>query len=317
MRKVIGHHSVIALIEQLLKRGQLPHGLLFAGPPAVGKRLVARLLASRILGPDSGKLVSSGTHPDLHLLQLEPEKKDISVDAIRTLISKLHLKSYFGVAKVAIIDDAHRLSLAASNALLMTLEEPTPNTYLFLVTHAPHRLPQTILSRCQLLNFSELERAEGEQIICDITENGLEGAEVNELLNLTGGSFDALSIDSFIDPLTLEVSNSKAMNDHLREVVSNYNVWNKKLESLIRKDTPPGAAISLGTELAAMKESTIPPWQLVRRFVRTKLRDQPERVAWSSSLEEVIEGEALTTERNANPQLQLSSVLLSLWQETH
>ena len=129
--------------QQLVQRFQtskLHHGILLSGPQGVGKRELADAMMQAILclHPSSGgpcgecqscKLIEAGTHPDRYLLESD---KQLGVDAIREAIGKLNTTAQIGRHKVLIIPAAERMTEAASNALLKTLEEPTDNTYLLL-----------------------------------------------------------------------------------------------------------------------------------------------------------------------------------------
>jgi DNA polymerase III subunit delta' len=88
-------------------------------------------------------------HPDLHWLFPLEDKETISIDQVREVIEAFTLTAHRGGAKVILIEPAEALTTAAANALLKTLEEPTPRGYLFLVSHQPGRLPATVRSRCQ------------------------------------------------------------------------------------------------------------------------------------------------------------------------
>lgn len=156
------HDQALAALDS----GRLGHALLLCGPAGLGKRAVAERMAVRVLsgGEPAAEarnrpLIAAGTHPDLHLVSFVPNKEgtrlrtEIVIEQIRELGQKLALTPQYGRAQVAIIDPADALNTAACNALLKTLEEPAPGRYLWLVSARPARLPATIRSRCQRLEF--------------------------------------------------------------------------------------------------------------------------------------------------------------------
>ena len=154
-------HAVTAL-----DAGRLGHGLLICGPAGLGKRVVAERLAAHVLAGNgaavdarSTQLIAAGTHPDLHLVSFVSTKDgsklrtEIVIDQMRELSQKLSLTPQYGSAQVAIVDPADAINRAACNALLKTLEEPAAGRYLWLISAEPARLPATIRSRCQRLEF--------------------------------------------------------------------------------------------------------------------------------------------------------------------
>ena len=149
-----------------LDTGRLGHGLLICGPAGLGKRAVAERLAQHVLaGGDptarirNAQLIAAGTHPDLHVVSFVPTKDgsklrtEIVIEQMRELSQKLSLTPQYGAAQVAIVDPADSINRAACNALLKTLEEPAAGRYLWLISAQPARLPATIRSRCQRLEF--------------------------------------------------------------------------------------------------------------------------------------------------------------------
>jgi len=152
-----------------------PHALLIRGRRGIGKRALALHFAQALLcetpladgGPcgrcPSCGYVFAGAHPDLRLV--EPLERDeegnetvldaILVDPVRELIDFTRLSTHRQRAKVAVVAPAELMNPAAANALLKTLEEPPPATYLMLVSHQPGRLPPTIVSRCRTLTAPE------------------------------------------------------------------------------------------------------------------------------------------------------------------
>ncbi|MGH8031342.1 MAG: DNA polymerase III subunit delta' [Luteimonas sp.] len=143
--------------------GTLGHAMLLCGPALLGKRAVADALARHILDADTpgraAHLIDAGTHPDFHVIGLVMNKEgtrlrtEIVIDQMRELSTKLTLTPQYRGAQIAIVDPADAINHAACNALLKTLEEPRLGRYLWLLSADPARLPATIRSRCQRLEF--------------------------------------------------------------------------------------------------------------------------------------------------------------------
>lgn len=155
----------------LRARAQWPHALLITGPRGVGKRVLALNFARALLCESpradsfacgacaSCHYIAVGQHPDFQLIEPLAIDDDgeikvldaIPVGHIRSMRDWVQLTSHRHQAKVAVIVPSESLNTAAANALLKTLEEPPPATYLLLVSHQPGRLPATIRSRCRVL----------------------------------------------------------------------------------------------------------------------------------------------------------------------
>jgi len=146
-----------------LLQDRMPHALLLAGQPGVGKSALANDLARQLLctdrlagGAPCGRCAAclqyaAGTHPDFFRVEPAEDTAVIKVDQVRELAEKLSLSSHHGGFKVALLTPADSMNINAANSLLKTLEEPSDNTVLLLVTARPAQLPATIRSRCQLL----------------------------------------------------------------------------------------------------------------------------------------------------------------------
>ncbi|TAL73884.1 MAG: DNA polymerase III subunit delta' [Rhodanobacter sp.] len=183
------HADPWARLQARHTRGALPHALLFCGPAGLGKRGFVRRFARGLLcerpvdGAACGscrtcRLLDAGTHPDLIEIGFALRKDgtprtEIIVDQIRELSARLAMSSQFGGWKVTVIDPADAMNTAAANALLKTLEEPAAQTLLMLLADAPWRLPQTIRSRCQRVEFALPPRA---QALAWLEAQGVTGA---------------------------------------------------------------------------------------------------------------------------------------------
>ena len=154
-----------AFFLQRLEQDRLAHAVMIEGPAGCGKMILARAMVARLLCREdqpqacgicrSCKLIAGGAHPDYFELQPEEDSEVIKVDQVRALIGKLDLTTSISERKVAYIHPAENMNAASANALLKSLEEPTGNTVLILVSNNPGRLPVTIRSRCQTIPVSQ------------------------------------------------------------------------------------------------------------------------------------------------------------------
>lgn len=143
-------------LTTLLQNNQLAHGLLISGPAGIGKSVLANWLAASLLCTEQlkpcGKCKScllrlAGSHSDL--LIIDSSGSSIGVDSVRQLSQFMYGRAQQQLNKVVLLADAEKLTEAAANALLKTLEEPPQNSFLLLQTRASNTLAATLLSRCQ------------------------------------------------------------------------------------------------------------------------------------------------------------------------
>lgn len=212
------------------EQGHLGHAWLLAGPRGIGKANLACALAACLLRSrtdEPAQLDAEGAsrlmrtrheeqdhHPDLHYLAPLPDKRTISVEQVRDLIAALELTSHEGSAKALVVEPAESLTLAASNALLKTLEEPTQSTYFLLVSHQPGLLPATVRSRCQVVSVAVPPAAEALNWLRASGEAASDGS-IEAALSLTGGAplrvlelleADKLNINSELEDIFKQIS---------------------------------------------------------------------------------------------------------------
>lgn len=252
------------------------------------------------------ELCKRGEHPDLHVVALEEEKKDISIEQVRDLISALHLVPYYGARRVAIIDDAHELSISAQNALLLTLEEAPSGSHLILVTHLPHRLLPTILSRSQEVTFGSLSEKDLEEIFKTFNENPGE-----QLIASLDGSFERLDLSQFRSNPALPITPSKKLSTHIAEYQERTRTLSKLVEKVLNSKNA-GDALSVAAELSDKSFEVEEVYRALFESLRRQLRGAPKDSAahYAELLLKTVNTHKLVSERNLNPSLQLGELLL-------
>jgi len=164
---VIGQEVITQTLKNAVSTGKIAHALIFSGPRGVGKTSTARIIAKALnceKGPTSDpcsncsfcKEISEGK--SLDVIEIDAASHT-GVDDVREIIENIRYLPSSGKTKIYIIDEAHMLSQSAFNALLKTLEEPPPHVLFILATTEVHKIPVTILSRCQRYDFKKVSTA--------------------------------------------------------------------------------------------------------------------------------------------------------------
>lgn len=184
--EVVGQRHVTQTLKNAILSERVAHAFIFSGPRGVGKTTIARVLAKAInceKGPTqepcgkcySCKEITDGNSVDV--IEIDGAS-NTSVDDVRELRENVKYAPSRGRAKIYIIDEVHMLSNSAFNALLKTLEEPPSHVIFIFATTEPHKIPSTILSRCQHFEFRRISQQEIEDRLRKITEE--EGIFITE-----------------------------------------------------------------------------------------------------------------------------------------
>ncbi|MEW6662848.1 MAG: DNA polymerase III subunit gamma/tau [Bacillota bacterium] len=205
-KEVVGQEHVVRTLRNALIAQRFGHAYLFAGPRGTGKTSIAKILAKAVNCQDLQQgepcnrclccqQISAGS--SLDVLEIDAASNR-GIDEIRDLREKVKLAPAASRYRVYIIDEVHMLTTEAFNALLKTLEEPPPHAVFVLATTEPQKLPLTILSRCQRLDFRRLNGEEMEERLREVV--AANGASVHPeairfLARMAGGGMrDALSL---------------------------------------------------------------------------------------------------------------------------
>jgi DNA polymerase-3 subunit gamma/tau len=162
--ELVGQEHVIQTLRNALREGRVAHAYLFSGPRGTGKTSVARILGKALncSAPEEQRpcnrcptciAITEGRMLDL--IEIDAASNN-SVDDVRELRDKVGFRPSEGRYKIYIIDEVHMLSTSAFNALLKTLEEPPPHARFILATTEPHKIPATVISRCQRFDFRRI-----------------------------------------------------------------------------------------------------------------------------------------------------------------
>jgi DNA polymerase III subunit delta' len=151
---IIGHQKIIKLLDRSIAKNTSSQAYLFCGPAHVGKFAVALEFARKLNGERTGA--------DLDVIILAPEteetkgvvkEKDIKIESIRELQRKLSVTAYHGKYRIAIIDEAQKLTVSAQNSLLKILEESPSKCVLILIVQDEKKILPTVKSRCRIMKF--------------------------------------------------------------------------------------------------------------------------------------------------------------------
>ena len=158
---ICGQDIIVKIIKNSIINNQINHAYLFAGPRGTGKTSIAKIFA-KIINCEHpincqpcGKCTSCTQENNSDIIEIDAASNN-GVDEIRELRNKVNLLPAYGKYKVYIIDEVHMLTQGAFNALLKTLEEPPAHVIFILATTDPHKVIETILSRCQRLDFKKI-----------------------------------------------------------------------------------------------------------------------------------------------------------------
>lgn len=151
MKEFIGFENIIDGFKTRADKNILSHAHLIVGLDGIGKSILARIFALKILGKDIDR-------DYIDIIHYKPKKASFGVDEVRNIIEEVAKKPYEGDKKVIIIHDGNKLTIQAQNALLKTIEEPPKGVYIILLSESLELMLDTIKSRCQIYKLTPLNR---------------------------------------------------------------------------------------------------------------------------------------------------------------
>lgn len=222
---VVGQEVVVETLKNALKTNKMSHAYMFSGPRGTGKTTIAKILAKAIncdslidgISCDNcEKCLSIINNESTDIIEIDAASNN-GVDEIREIRNKINLVPSELKYKVYIIDEVHMLSIGAFNALLKTLEEPPAHVIFILATTDPHKVPVTIISRCQCFEFKRIndrlivERLEN---ICSKENITIQTNVLEKIAKISeGGMRDSLGILDKVSSYSTELITLDIFND--------------------------------------------------------------------------------------------------------
>ena len=270
---VVGQEHITDTLRRAVLSDRVAHAYLFTGPRGVGKTSTARILAKALNAeldehgdpiPDTENAIAIDEGRFMDLIEIDAASNR-GVGDIRDLRERVLLRPTVGQFKVYIIDEVHMLTTEAFNALLKTLEEPPPQVVMILATTDIHRVPATIISRCQRFDFRRLTTDDviGRLIlICDEEEIECEPAVLELVARSAWGSLrDA---ENLLEQLAVSYGTGEITEAQARELlgIGDTSSARNLASAILRKDAKRALEIieeeaSRGAELKGLRDSTI------------------------------------------------------------
>ena len=262
---VYGQQIVVQTLKNVIKNNKLTHAYLFVGPRGTGKTSIAKIFAKTIncLHPEDGLscekcdiCVSNNLNENVDIIEMDAASNN-GVDEIREIRNHITLLPTVSKYKIYIIDEVHMLTTGAFNALLKTLEEPPEHIIFILATTEPHKIPLTIMSRCQSFEFKPIPVAtikERLKYICAQENINIDDKSLNLIAEESNGGLrdavsmldqlnayadgnikyeDVLLLNGRINDDEIEKFMTEMVNDDLNSVFTKIESWQEEGKNFI------------------------------------------------------------------------------------
>lgn len=265
---IIGNDHIKDYLNRMVETKSIGNSLLFAGPDGIGKSLFAVELSKLVICQDDPNgahrhKIETGNHPDIRHFRPEGKSGIHSIESMRQFSEDVYLHPFEAKWKVYIIHDAHRMMTYSANALLKTFEEPSKQSIIILLTHAPEALLPTVLSRCRTLHFHRVHDRDISMFLTD--RHHCPSDEARRYAEMSHGSVGkALQLmekggDPLRDRLLGFLAKGKVctyteLTDFVKEISSQVDGSKKEVESAVRDELLAGSSMD---DMSATQKNAI------------------------------------------------------------
>lgn len=278
--KIIGNQAIKEMLAKAIENETLSHSYLFVGTQGIGKKLLAKEMAKKILSFDGE------SHPDF--MCIEPEENSIKIAQIRILQKKIQEKPIIADKKVYIIDNADTMTVEAQNCLLKTLEEPPEFAIIILIGSQESAFLTTIKSRCMIVKFGPIQE---DKIIQFMEDNyAIEGISQNQLEMFQGSIGKAIL---------------------LKDKQEQYGKIEDMIENLNQKDLI--EIVTLAEPLYKAKEEI---FEILEYMNIVLLKLAKQNYLYTNCIE-IVENTKKRLKQSANYDMSIDDLVFNIWEEVN
>ena len=278
--KIIGNQTIKEMLAKAIENETLSHSYLFVGTQGIGKKLLAKEMAKKILSFDGE------SHPDF--MCIEPEENSIKIAQIRILQKKIQEKPIIADKKVYIIDNADTMTVEAQNCLLKTLEEPPEFAIIILIGSQESAFLTTIKSRCMIVKFGPIKE---DKIIQFMKDNyAIEGISQNQLEMFQGSIGKAIL---------------------LKDKQEQYGKIEDMIENLNQKDLI--EIVTLAEPLYKAKEEI---FEILEYMNIVLLKLAKQNYLYTNCME-IVENTKKRLKQSANYDMSIDDLVFNIWEEVN
>lgn len=303
----IGHSEIIRRFDNSIERNALSHAHLIIGEDGIGKSILARRFAAKIMGKDDFKEY-------IDIVNYKTTKNSFGVDEVREIITETNKKPYEGDKKVIIIYEGNKLTVQAQNALLKTIEEPPSGVYIIILCESAELILDTIKSRCQVHKLFPLKESEIKLFIEEKYSN-IDKDKKSTLISFSEGIPGKvekfIEDSSFEDLRNIVLDLLKDINSHNEDIILKYETIIAKHDN--KEEDIFSIIISFVRDIIIYKELEDSTY-IINRDKLDKIKDLSNMMAYKKlrGIIRVIDETRINLRSNTNAQMTFNVMMISL-----